>query len=318
MKCEVCLSLLEEFVDRELAESDAGEVSAHLITCAECSTEFAALTAEQELFARYDREIEVPASLWQTVAARTEPASEVVAAGLSGTGLRARLAGFFTPSFGFSFAGALALLVVALLVGSVYLGTRSSGKEETAVKKGNGVSNQADNKAPEIRPENNEPPAPNDSQKVIAQKPLKTRSRQSIRSGKFNANNQSDVLSSDSGYADMDDQETAKHIEQSQNLLRSIRNVQVTDNDDDIDVTYDKALSRRLLSENIILRRDAEAKAQFPTKTLLSDLEPFLIDIANLPDKASSDEVRTIKERVQKTEIVAALVGFQGEARGNR
>jgi hypothetical protein len=118
------------------------------------------------------------------------------------------------------------------------------------------------------------------------------------------------VLSSDFGYQDVDDQDTAKHIEQTQNLLRSIRNVQLNDNDQDIDVSYDKALSRRLLNENIVLRRDAEMKDKFPTKALLSDLEPFLIDIANLPDQAKPDDVRAIKERVKKTEIVAALIGY--------
>jgi hypothetical protein len=122
---------------------------------------------------------------------------------------------------------------------------------------------------------------------------------------------QSDVLSSDLDYADIDDQDTAKHIEQTQNLLRSIRNVQLNDNDTEIDVSYDKALSRRLLNENIVLRRDAEMKAKFPTKALLSDLEPFLIDIANLPDQAKPEDVRVIKERVQKTEIVAALIGYE-------
>ena len=123
---------------------------------------------------------------------------------------------------------------------------------------------------------------------------------------------QSDVLSTDFGYQDIDDRDTAKHLEQTQNLLRSIRNVSLGDNNDqEIDVTYDKALSRRLLNENIVLRRDAEMKAKFPTKSLLSDLEPFLIDIANLPDHAKPNEVRIIKERVQKTEIVAALIGYE-------
>jgi len=129
---------------------------------------------------------------------------------------------------------------------------------------------------------------------------------------------QSDVLSSDVGYLDMDDQDTAKHIEQSKLLLRSIKNVAIADNDDEIDVTYDKALSRRLLNENVVLRRDAEMKAKFPTKTLLADLEPFLIDIANLPDRARAEDVRVIKERVQKTEIVAALVDYQDRGINNR
>lgn len=118
------------------------------------------------------------------------------------------------------------------------------------------------------------------------------------------------VISTDLGF-DIDEKETAKHIEQTENLLRTIRNYIVADGEEEIDVTYDKALSRRLLIENVVLRRDAEMKAKFPTKTLLADLEPFLIDIANLPDRAKPEEVRAIKERVQKTEIVAALVEYQ-------
>jgi hypothetical protein len=125
-------------------------------------------------------------------------------------------------------------------------------------------------------------------------------------------------LSSDLGYLDVDDQDTAKHIEQTQNLLRSIRNVSVADGDEEIDVSYDKALSRRLLNENIVLRRDAEMKAKFPTKSLLADVEPLLIDIANLPDRARAEDVREIKERVQKTEIVAALMGYQDRGPNNR
>ena len=116
----------------------------------------------------------------------------------------------------------------------------------------------------------------------------------------------------------MDEQDTALHIEQSKILLRSIKNVQISDTDDEIDVTYDKALSRRLLNENVVLRRDAEMRAKYPTKTLLADLEPFLIDIANLPDRARPEDVRVIKERVQKTEIVAALLDYQDHGVNNR
>jgi len=125
------------------------------------------------------------------------------------------------------------------------------------------------------------------------------------------------VLSPDIGF-DLDEEETAKHIEQTENLLRSIRNVPLSDSDDEVDVSYDKALSRRLLIENVVLRRDAEMKAKFPTKTLLADLEPLLIDIANLPDRAKAEDLRTIKERVKKTEIVAALIDYQDRGLNNR
>ena len=121
---------------------------------------------------------------------------------------------------------------------------------------------------------------------------------------------QSDVLFSDVAYSAVEEQDTQRHIEQAQNLLRSVRNIQVSEDDEEIDVSYEKALSRRLLNENVVLRRDAEMSGKFPVKTLLSSLEPFLIDIANLPDKTSPDDLRVIKERVQKTEIVAALHTF--------
>ena len=71
MKCEVCVELLEEYLDGELAAEDREQIDAHLITCSECSASFAALNTEQEIFARYDRELEVPPFLWTRVAAHT-------------------------------------------------------------------------------------------------------------------------------------------------------------------------------------------------------------------------------------------------------
>src|SRR5215510_14453463 len=71
MKCEVCLELLEEYLDGELEPQAQTQDSEHLIECAGCSASFAALTAEQQLFTRYDRELEVPPFLWTRVAAHT-------------------------------------------------------------------------------------------------------------------------------------------------------------------------------------------------------------------------------------------------------
>ena len=123
------------------------------------------------------------------------------------------------------------------------------------------------------------------------------------------AGDQGGVLFTDAAYTDIEDRDTASHLEQAQNLLLSIRNIK-SDDDEEIDVTYEKSESRRLLNENIVLRRDAEMAGKFPAKSVLGSLEPFLIDIANLPDKAPAPDVRQIKERVQKTEIVAELRGY--------
>jgi hypothetical protein len=224
-------------------------------------------SAEQELFARYDRELAVPADLWDGIEEQIVPARQ--------TSVR-------------WWMGIAAGLVLTIGVLSVFLLTQKS-ETITSVQ------------------------LPNDRPVVIKSELAQAR----VKPGKDFKNKRKrivpdnpGVLSSDVAYADLDEQETVKHIEQTENLLRSFRNYSISDADDEVDVSYDKALSRRLLIENVVLRRDAEMKAKFPTKTLLADVEPLLIDIANLPDRAKPEDVRAIKERVQKTEIVAALLDY--------
>jgi len=101
--------------------------------------------------------------------------------------------------------------------------------------------------------------------------------------------------------------ETAEHIERSQLLLRSFKNASFSADDSASDLAYEKEQSRRLLAQNILLRRNAEAKGNLPAEEVLGQLEPFLLDIANLPDRPAPDEVRSIKERIQKDEIIAML-----------
>ncbi len=103
------------------------------------------------------------------------------------------------------------------------------------------------------------------------------------------------------------DIETARHIERAQLLLRSFRNTSDFGSQPDPDLSYEKQQSRGLLYKNILLRRDAEAKGNMPAEELLGSLEPFLLDIANLPDRPSNGDLRSIKERMQKKEIVSAL-----------
>lgn len=275
MKCEVCLERLEEYFDGELAAGEREQVAAHLIACGDCSAEFDLLGEEQELFGRYDRAVEVPPFLWTRIAARMPVARQ--RRWFDVVAVR---------------VGALALVVLAIAVAVTQLTTDKTDK---------GI--KADLK-------HDQRPAPGRLEpKVVAEKPKKRRVVRPIV--KRRVVEQSDVWSTDLVALDMDERDTARHIEQTEMLLRSIRNVAVSEGDEEVDVSYDKELSRRLLNENIVLRREAEMKAKFPTKTLLADLEPLLLDIANLPDRARPEEVRAIKERVQKTEIVAALMDFQ-------
>ena len=299
MKCESCQQSLEEYLDGELSERDASAIAAHVARCTSCAAKGATFTGEQELFSRYDRDLAIPPLMWEHIAERT--ATPVVSS-VSENGFGARLVALSrVPSFAFSFAAATVLVVFALVIYAAYMKTQKP-KPVVAFKAA----------SEESKPK--EEPAPVASSSAEPQKHIAVSNQNSVhrrvRAVKASEIEASDVLSSDLGVQDIEDQETAKHFEQTQNLLQSIRNVKLNDNDVEIDVSYDKAVSRRLLNENIVLRRDAEMKAKYPTKMLLSDLEPLLIDIANLPDQAKPDEVRVIKDRVQKTEIVAALIGY--------
>ena len=255
MKSEDYEKLLDEYVNGKLAPDDLDRV-------------------EQELFALYDREIEVSPVLWGGIEERIIPVSQ--------------------SSYRWMKIAAVVILTIGL--GSVYFMNRE--------------------KVTPTKPVTKTEPEPTFA--VFTAPKKETRIPKRIRKPINALPDNPGVLSSDLAYMDIDDQDTVNHIEQTQNLLRSIRNVPVSDTDEEIDVTYDKALSRRLLNENVVLRRDAEMKAKFPTKTLLADIEPLLLDIANLPDRARPEEVREIKERVQKTEIVAALMEYRDRGTNNR
>lgn len=304
MKCDDCLNLLAEYIDGEVGEHEAEQVSAHLIMCGGCSSEFESLTAEQEIYTRYDRELNVSPAMWNAIAARTVNESRADDARAEFKPL-AWLAGLFaTPRVRFAYAGAMAVVIAAVVIGFMYLKTHPqlpTTEVATTVKPG----------VPPPPIYGTTPTAPvtgiHDPGLVIAsgvptvKKTLKHTGAKPDDPG---------VLFKDIAYTDLTEKDTAEHIRQAENLLRSIRSLQDADDESEIDVSYEKATSRRLLSENVMLRRDAEAAGKFPTKELLGDLEPFLIDISNLPDKATPDKLRAIKDRVQKTEIVAALVSY--------
>jgi anti-sigma factor RsiW len=101
--------------------------------------------------------------------------------------------------------------------------------------------------------------------------------------------------------------ETSEHLMLTQLLLRSFRNAPSEEGAADIDLAYEKRLSRELLSKNRLLRRSAENKEDSRAEELLSHIEPLLLDIANLPDKPTQDEVRSVKELIREQKIIATL-----------
>ncbi|HKG21120.1 MAG TPA: hypothetical protein VKC34_04410 [Blastocatellia bacterium] len=116
------------------------------------------------------------------------------------------------------------------------------------------------------------------------------------------------------GSVDLLEAEAARHFEKAQVLLRSFRNASAAKGESTLDISYEKEMSRNLLSRNIVLRRGVEARGIYPLEDVLSSLEPILIDIANLAEKPSVDDVNSIKQRMRRKEIVATLQVYSAQA----
>ena len=71
MKCSEALVLLEDYQFAELEDGLAGEVSAHLRSCAACSSAFETLEKERTLYERYaeaeESSLELSPGVWQKI-----------------------------------------------------------------------------------------------------------------------------------------------------------------------------------------------------------------------------------------------------------
>src|SRR5829696_5629144 len=128
MRCEDCLPLIEEYFDGEVEGGTAAHVRAHLAACETCAAALDALSFEQEVYARYDRGLEVSPDLWSRVSAEIarEPLPE---SRETGRPFLSRLREGFAAALGAlaarpALASSLALLLVGVTAGSLWLARR--------------------------------------------------------------------------------------------------------------------------------------------------------------------------------------------------
>lgn len=103
------------------------------------------------------------------------------------------------------------------------------------------------------------------------------------------------------------DAKAAEYIENAELLLRSFRNARPAAGEIAIDISFEKKLAREMLDRNATLRRDAESIGHQSVEELLSSLEPFFLDIANLPDLASQDEISALRSVLGESNIITDL-----------
>ncbi|MEJ7709002.1 MAG: hypothetical protein WKF84_03905 [Pyrinomonadaceae bacterium] len=77
-----------------------------------------------------------------------------------------------------------------------------------------------------------------------------------------------------------------RHVEQAITLLSSFRNARPHEAKRGFDLAHEKRKSQKLIYQNVVLRREAANEGDVATESLLQNLEPILMDIAHLPEKA--------------------------------
>ena len=362
MRCVDCLPLIEEYFDGEVEERVAEQMGAHLSSCADCTAALDALSFEQEVYARYDRGIEVSPALWARVSAEIarEPLREARTEKRPFLTIWLELfaAAFSTLAARPALASSLALLLVGVTAGSLWFayvrrathvgvasntppapGVRATappsadggGKNPTAAPSASpveltptrggessevaGVTSREKPQTYERRdPPRDTPLTEDELNRIIATKNADagivniTYDPHAEVSPTFVkiSGDDAGVVTTDARLLDPEQKEVARHVEQAQMLLRSIKNARA-ESSDTFNVAYEKKLSRKLLSENATLQLDAETRGDKDTKQVLDRIEPYLLDIANMHDNASREEVRSIRERIDRKEIIAAL-----------
>jgi hypothetical protein len=219
--------------------------------------------------------------------------------------LPARTTNWFSPRL----AAAAALILMAVAGLWVFI-NKDNQTPPTIASDNNAVEQPAI--TPEAAPQKNPEPVvqeetlnPNATERQIARSEQRRhRMRRTEKRAERVAPDVTEEVVEGLAYFDL---ETAKHLEKAQMVLRSFKNVSLDGDDYAVEATNEKERSKVVLQKNVLLRRKAEGKGNLPAGELLGSLEPLLLDIANLPEKPSQDDVRSIKERIQKTEIIATL-----------
>ena len=136
MKCDEYRVLIEDHVDGLLDDQMARRLTSHTAGCPACANFYQELKGEQELYARYQRDVEVTPLLWATIETRIKQERSAQPHGWISR-LRELLAGAFAaPRLSPAFAAALVIVAIGA---TVFVMSRLNARnpQEIAVNNGN-------------------------------------------------------------------------------------------------------------------------------------------------------------------------------------
>jgi len=285
---------ISSLIDGELSPTEAREVERHLLTCSECEqlrADFLSLRSHISSF---------ETSLQPELQNR---ALKKILGGPRRTPVRGLKWSFGTRAVAFA-----TLLIVAAIIGFVaYQKSNQRGQKDVAVAQTLSPAPAA-TVEPGKQPDEKESPEPqpqtpnkNSEDKSPRQSPNKRPLVREPKPGEQFAAIPEPVRSADA------ETMTAMHFETSERLLLAFKNVRLDDPSAAEEVGYERKRAKQLVYQNMLLKREADAAGDVQISSLLENLEPILIDIANLPDKPDENTVRAIRERVERKNIVGLL-----------
>ena len=289
---------VSSLIDGELSATESREVERHLLSCIECQQVRADFLNLRSQITRFETSLqpEVQNRALKKILATRE--RRVPARGLQW-------------SFGTQAVAFASLVIVAAIIGAlIYLNSNTS-EQHTAVAGTPSPlpaataepSKQPEAKvspSPEPAKEKEQQPAPNKAPSTPVKRPLVREPKPGEQFASI-PNVPETMRSADAQTM------TAMHFEKSETLLRAFRNARLDEPGGAAEVSHERKRAQQLIVQNMMLRREADAAGDVQISSLLENLEPILIDIANLPSKPNKDAVRAIRERVERKNIVALL-----------
>ncbi len=286
---------ISSLIDGELAQAEAREVERHVLTCAECEQVKADFLSLRSQIAGFETAA--------NPAITNRELNRILSRGdrASARGLRW---GWSTPAIAFA-----TLVIVGTIIGLIwYQNASNTDSNKSVAQVPSPTPSPTVEKEDQPQPEAS-PKEPKNAEREPSAKPKKPLVREPKPGEQFALVTEPvDPIATPERVRPADAQTlTAIHIEKSETLLVAFRNVRLNTATSNAEVAYERKRARQLVQQNMILRREADANGDVQIASLLESLQPILLDIANLPDKPDSNAVRTIRERVERKNIVPLL-----------
>ncbi len=333
MNCKECLQFIDDFVEGELDGQNAGQINAHIFGCSECAAQFEMLNREKYFYAHYLLEVEAPKDLLIKFQTKLETEKISRAAGKFGWFAKWNTNAVKYLRFNPIFAGAAIIILIAAGFGLLYyapendaaakiesadtelLRAKSDGIDENkkAISPSQIEEEKSDSVSSKISKTNKANTIPIKKLTVFAkEKSVKVSQKEKpIIAANRKADSENNKFTEAEKFERLQannlEKETAKQVEKTELLLRAFRNARFDENGETFDVAYEKDQAKKLLEKNISLRQSAATFGTFRAEEMLSQIEPYLLDISNLENNPSREKILDIKERVKNQNIIAGL-----------